>query len=37
MRPGDEMIVPMDLEGSCNVFPFIWSVEGKSYRSLCDN
>ena len=34
---GDEMIVPGDLEGSCNMVISIWSFEGNTYRSICDN
>ena len=36
LGPGDEMIVPGDIEGSSNMVSYIWSVEGKTYRSLCD-
>jgi len=34
MGPGDEMIVPRDLEGFCNLVSFIWSVEGKTCRPI---
>ena len=37
MGPGDDMIVPGDLEGSCNMVSYISSDEGKTYRSICDN
>ena len=37
MGPTYEMIVPGDLEGFYNVFSFIWSVEGKTYKSICGN
>ena len=37
MGPGDEIIVPGDLECSCNMVSSIWSFEGKTYRSNCDN
>ena len=30
MGPGDEMIVPGDLEDSCNMVSSIWSVERKT-------
>ena len=30
MGPGDEMIVPRDLECSCSMVSFIWSVERKT-------
>ena len=30
MGPGDEMIVPGDLEASCNMDSSIWSVEWKT-------
>jgi len=36
MGPGDEIIVPGDLECSCNMVSSIWSVERKTYRSMCD-
>ena len=36
MGPGDEIIVPGDLECSCNMVSSIWSVERKIYRSMCD-
>ena len=36
MGPEDEMIVPGDLECSCNMVSFIWSVERKTSRSICD-
>ena len=29
------MIVPGDLEGSCNEVASLWSVESKTYRSIC--
>ena len=29
IRPWDEIIVPGDLNGSCNMFSFIWSFEVK--------
>ena len=35
MGPGDEIIVPGDLECSCNMVSSIWSVERKTYRSMC--
>ena len=31
---GGEMIVLRDLEGSCNVVTFIWSVEGKAFVTI---
>ena len=34
MRPGDEIIVPEDLRGSCNVVTSMWSVEGKPFVIL---
>ena len=37
MGPGDEMIVPGDLEGSYNIISSIWSVEGKVYGYIYDN
>jgi len=36
MGPGDEMIVPGDHYCSCNMFGSIWSIERKTYRSICD-
>ena len=36
MGPGDEIIVPGDLECSCNMVSSIWSIERKTYRSMCD-
>ena len=33
MGLGDKMLVPGDLECSCNTVNYIWSVEGKSYLS----
>ena len=36
MGPVDEMIVPGDLECSCNMVSFIWSVQWKTSRSICD-
>ena len=36
MEPGDEMIIPGVLEGSCNIVSYIWSVEGETYGSICD-
>ena len=36
LGPGDEMIVPGDIEGSSNMVSYTWYVEGKTYRSLCD-
>ena len=37
MRSGDGMIVPGDLEGSCNIVSYIWSFEGKAYISICNH
>ena len=37
MGPGDEIIVPGDLECSCNMVSSIWSVEGKTCKPICDN
>jgi len=37
MGPGHEMIVPGDLEGSYNEVTSMYSVEGKTYRSLWDS
>ena len=34
--PGDEMIVPGNLEGACNMVSSIGAVEGKTCRSMCD-
>ena len=34
---GDEIIVPGDMNSSCNIYNSIWSVEVKTYRSICDN
>ena len=34
--PGNELIVPGNLDDSCNVVNFILSVEGKTYTSFCD-
>ena len=34
MRSGDEMIVPGDVEGSCNMVISIWSVERKTMIHL---
>ena len=31
------MIVPGDIEVSCNIVSFIRSVEGKIYGSICEN
>ena len=31
MGPGDEMIVPGDLDNSCNIDISMQSLEGKSY------
>jgi len=36
LGPGDEMIVPGDIEGSSNMVSSSWSVEGKAYRSHYD-
>ena len=36
MGPGDEIIVPGDLECSCTIVSSIGSVERKTYRSMCD-
>ena len=36
MGCGDEIIVPGDLECSCNMVSSIWSVERKTYRYMCD-
>ena len=36
MGPGDEIIVPWDIECSCNMVNFIWSFERKTYRSMFD-
>ena len=36
MGPGDEMIVPGNLEGACNMVSSIGAVEGKTCRSMCD-
>ena len=36
MGPEDDMIVPRDLECSCNMVSFIWYVERKTSRSICD-
>ena len=33
----DELMVPGDLEGFCNIVSYIWSFEGRTYRSICDN
>ena len=34
---GDEITVPGDVEGSCNIISSIWSVLKKTYISMCDN
>ena len=31
------MIVLGNLESSCNMLSTIWSIEGKTYRPICDN
>ena len=36
MGPGDERIVPADLELSYNVVTSLWFVEVKTYRPICD-
>ena len=36
MGPRDDIIVPGDLECFCNMVSSIWSVERKTYRSMCD-
>ena len=36
MGPRDEIIFLGDLECSCNMVSSIWSVERKTYRSICD-
>ena len=33
----DEMIVPVDLDGSCNMVSSIWTIERNTYRPICDN
>ena len=36
MVPEDERIVPGDLECSCNMVSFIWYIERKTSRYICD-
>ena len=34
MEPGNEMIVPGDLESFCNVITSMWSVEGNIFVTI---
>ena len=37
MGPGNEIIVPGDMEGSFNMVSSFWSVEEHTFRFICDN
>ena len=37
IRPRDEMIVTGDQHSYCSIFSYIWSFEGKTHTTICDN